>query len=916
MACSSGDIARWSDVAALGAALEPLLEGDLTSSLFLTDSFETGQGKIIFRLEDTYDSGTSGCEQVRTVQGQGFTIASNSSVSEAITNGKAVLVIKPDDGASSPCFCCLAFYISSITSGVVTVSSSPSVGANCNVGTFDVLANPCLGSGAGTHAKGILNKPLLDYYYHGALDSRQSDDEDSSGILHVLHSTCEGSDLNTVYSFVWSDDRSCYRLLSVEVPVTGFVGWLIGQNEFSSLWTDFSSAVSTRCVAEFDSVKEAGSTDTYLDKSCPVTVEDILWNLQDAEGDGVGDPGAIVYSGGTIQKPWEELTNGATSLCSSKRPLYCTTISFFEALIQEALDKTVAPDGDSCTCCSCEAHGATNADEPDPDCPSGQFVCEKDLNDIEGAEGCIVDPARRCKVCMDCSDLEDDYNACPLGITCPEGYESGACAFAECDEDCVETGVQGWPYECDEPPPCYKCRPYPNCTCEALGYSSEMPTCSDPEYPHEINITLDPSCEGTGSITCYYCAECGYFCPPGWSNDSCFNPNTGDSECPDPSQTCSSTDPTSSTSPYCPGSQCYICSNGCTCEDMGLGDPEVDCPAGQFPVDAPVTLSEECGGGQITCRSCTECGSGTCPEGWSAGGCDSDPCSEGFSCQETNGQNPPECPETKCHKCAPAFCTCADFGASDTPPATCPAGQQSAEVTFTKIGDCPGGAGTITCYECQTITCPTGSSLGSCGDDPCEAYEQCTQNGANCYSCGPLTCEGYGLLPAGCNGTCVAPDQCQTISTGGAIDGDCAHCVNCTSCGEAGYFATESDCEAAKTNEEDTCQSKSVSQPDTLCDPDELSCYELVPATYGCTWPASQSYNSAATIDDGSCQSCASGGHCVVPDPTPEGGDCSAAADGGCCDEACTQPYLQDCSPTFGSSFTATNGVYYPSCYG
>ncbi len=80
----------------------------------------------------------------------------------------------------------------------------------------------------------------------------------------------------------------------------------------------------------------------------------------------------------------------------------------------------------------------------------------------------------------------------------------------------------------------------------------------------------------------------------------------------------------------------------------------------------------------------------------------------------------------------------------------------------------------------------------------------------------------------------------------------------------------------------------------------------------GCTNPHAANYSPIATDDDGSCLTCASQSLCVVPD-YDEGENCNNAGNG-CCDEHCIS--VDDCSPSFSSSFLAANGTYYPSCYG
>lgn len=80
----------------------------------------------------------------------------------------------------------------------------------------------------------------------------------------------------------------------------------------------------------------------------------------------------------------------------------------------------------------------------------------------------------------------------------------------------------------------------------------------------------------------------------------------------------------------------------------------------------------------------------------------------------------------------------------------------------------------------------------------------------------------------------------------------------------------------------------------------------------GCMNPSAENYNASATFDDGSCVTCASTGQCVLGD-TDEGANCNGLS-GSCCDEYCLTAF--DCHPSFGSSYTSPNGVYYPSCYG
>lgn len=89
------------------------------------------------------------------------------------------------------------------------------------------------------------------------------------------------------------------------------------------------------------------------------------------------------------------------------------------------------------------------------------------------------------------------------------------------------------------------------------------------------------------------------------------------------------------------------------------------------------------------------------------------------------------------------------------------------------------------------------------------------------------------------------------------------------------------------------------------------TCYKCE-ADSGCTNPNATNYNSSAKNDDGSCLTCSSSGNCI-PNDTDDGANCSDVGNG-CCDGYCET--AGDCSPSFGNSFTASNGVYYPSCNG
>ncbi len=80
----------------------------------------------------------------------------------------------------------------------------------------------------------------------------------------------------------------------------------------------------------------------------------------------------------------------------------------------------------------------------------------------------------------------------------------------------------------------------------------------------------------------------------------------------------------------------------------------------------------------------------------------------------------------------------------------------------------------------------------------------------------------------------------------------------------------------------------------------------------GCTNPYAANYDPEITDDDGSCVTCASAGNCI-PYDTDEGANCNGI-DNGCCDGYCET--AGDCSDSFRQSFTATNGTYYPSCFG
>ena len=80
----------------------------------------------------------------------------------------------------------------------------------------------------------------------------------------------------------------------------------------------------------------------------------------------------------------------------------------------------------------------------------------------------------------------------------------------------------------------------------------------------------------------------------------------------------------------------------------------------------------------------------------------------------------------------------------------------------------------------------------------------------------------------------------------------------------------------------------------------------------GCTNPYAANYDPEITEDDGNCITCASAGNCL-PNDSDEGDNCNNVGNG-CCDGYCET--AGDCSPPFRQSFTATNGTYYPSCFG
>ena len=80
----------------------------------------------------------------------------------------------------------------------------------------------------------------------------------------------------------------------------------------------------------------------------------------------------------------------------------------------------------------------------------------------------------------------------------------------------------------------------------------------------------------------------------------------------------------------------------------------------------------------------------------------------------------------------------------------------------------------------------------------------------------------------------------------------------------------------------------------------------------GCTNPYADNYDSTKVFDDGSCVTCASAGKCM-PYDDDDGANCNGIGNG-CCDGYCET--AGDCSPSFRQSFTATNGTYYPSCFG
>ena len=77
----------------------------------------------------------------------------------------------------------------------------------------------------------------------------------------------------------------------------------------------------------------------------------------------------------------------------------------------------------------------------------------------------------------------------------------------------------------------------------------------------------------------------------------------------------------------------------------------------------------------------------------------------------------------------------------------------------------------------------------------------------------------------------------------------------------------------------------------------------------GCTNPNSPNYSPGASCDDGSCITCCNAGLC-------SSGTTNLAIGNGYCDEVCVS--LNDCSPTYTNSFTATacdgSTIEYKSC--
>jgi hypothetical protein len=534
---------------------------------------------------------------------------------------------------------------------------------------------------------------------------------------------------------------------------------------------------------------------------------------------------------------------------------------------------------ETCTDGTCNSSGnpCKGGDECNAECNEGAENCFDDDGAPCGDQGddCLVDDT-----CDGAGGCTDNGNQ-PDGTPCNDGAD--VCL----DGECVPAG------ECEKGDPCDDGNPCTDDECvdmECVNTPNDANSCDDGVFCNGAETCNAGQCD-PGVAPCAGGAECNTQCNEGAEN--CFNDDGA--PCGDQGVACLVDD-------TCDGAG-GCTDNGNQADDTPCGDDtSSDCDAadscqGGTCQDNNAPEGDPCGDQDIECLENDTCdGAGACTDNGNQA--DDTPCGDDTSaecdaadsclggvCQDNNADPGAPCGDQDIECLVNDTCdgagACTDNGhqADDTPCGDDTSSECDA------ADSCLGGV-------CQDNIADIGAPCGDQGveclvDDTCDGAGGCTDNGNqdNGTPCddGAGACEDGVCVPVG---PCPEGDPCDDGNdcTGDGTcdaDGNCAEgkpLADGTPCGED----NSSECDAADTCQDGTCQDNNAPEGDPCGDQgEECLVDDTCDGAGGCTDNGNQPKGTECNDDDNCTtdDACTGGGVCQGVDLCEPGEVC---VDGDC----------------------------------
>ncbi|MBM4353519.1 MAG: hypothetical protein FJ109_06930 [Deltaproteobacteria bacterium] len=397
-------------------------------------------------------------------------------------------------------------------------------------------------------------------------------------------------------------------------------------------------------------------------------------------------------------------------------------------------------------------------------CQNGQ--CAGTLKKCDDGNPCTVDTCQPGAGCV--SETSDgipcsDGDECTTGDLCVDGvctggeFVCGNCGDQVCDgqETC-----ESCPADCGDCPVSDCCAPHegPGCADEAI----QKCVCAQDAYCCET--AWDDVC--VGEVEGFGCGVCGS-----------IEPVCGDTVC-DPAETCES----------CPD-DCGPCVAGACCEPHdapGCDDPGISaCVCAKDPFccetawDA-LCVSEVEDFGCGLCEAPVTCGDGVCDDTETCVTCEKDcgPCVAGPCCEVHAGTGCDDEAVTACVCAQDAYCCQVEWDSLCVD-----------EVTSLQCGDCGvvvlcGNQKCEAGEDCKNCPQDCGECPVACGDGKCEADEMCNNCAQDCGECSGKSCcvahDQKGCKdPAVTKCVCAMDPYCCTNNWDGLCASEADQCGSC-----------------------------------------------------------------------------------------------------------------------------------------